>query len=222
VLTTVLYLHGLESGPQGRKARHLASAGFSVVAEPMPCGRAQVVRDPAVVLAGSVVAVAAVAATLRWGARGFALSAGSALAVAPLARAQLMRRIVGRSVGVQRRALAGQRIDVVVGSSFGGAVALGLLASGAWAGPTVLLCPAQELVARRCGWPPPPPLAALPVDSSRVVVVHGRADATVPVAHSQALVEGSRARLVLVEDDHRLAASATPERLAEWVALAQG
>jgi fermentation-respiration switch protein FrsA (DUF1100 family) len=187
----------------------------------MPCGRAQVVRDPAFVTVVSVAVVTAVIATLRWGARGFALSAGGALAAAPLARAQLMRRVVRRSVGVQRRALAARRIDVVVGSSFGGAVALWLLANGAWSGPTVLLCPAHQLVARRCGWPPPT-LASLPIDSSRVVVVHGRADTTVPVAHSHALVEGSRARLVLVDDDHRLAASATPERFAEWVALAQG
>ncbi|HEU4406659.1 MAG TPA: hypothetical protein VFS43_15435 [Polyangiaceae bacterium] len=61
------------------------------MAEPMPFGRAQIVRDPAVVLAGSVAAVAAVAATMRWGARGFALSAGSALVAAPLARVQLGR-----------------------------------------------------------------------------------------------------------------------------------
>jgi hypothetical protein len=44
----------------------------------------------------------------------------------------------------------------------------------------------------------------------------------VPIAHSQALVAGSSARLVLVDDDHRLSSSASPEQLADWIAMAEG
>jgi fermentation-respiration switch protein FrsA (DUF1100 family) len=217
---TVLFVHGLESGPRGRKAQHLAAAGFRVVSEWMPCGRDRIARDP-VVIAAAVAAVGVVGASAaRYGVAGLAIAGGVVWAAAPLARSRLMRRVLSRSVAVQARALAAHRVDVVVGSSFGGAVALELLLRGAWAGPTVLLCPAHQLVAERARRPPPPSLASLPDDvAARVVVVHGRRDETVPVAHSEALTAGSRARLVLVDDDHRLAATATPEGLASWIAL---
>ena len=128
-----------------------------------------------------------------------------------------MRRMMARSVDVQRRALAGHPIDAVVASSFGGAVAVELLRTGAWTGPTVLLCPAHGLVAERARLPVP----TLPA-VDRVLVVHGRADAVVPLAHSEALVAGTRARLVVVDDDHRLSATATPANLAAWVAEVTG
>lgn len=220
---TVLFVHGLESGPQGRKARYLASAGFNVVSELMPCGRAELPRDP-VVLGAAASAVAAIAVSGKAaGWFGFALATSLVGAAAPVAISRIMRRVFRRSVDVQLRALAAHPIDVVVGSSFGGAVALELLQRGAWAGPTVLLCPAQNLIARR-GWrPAPPSLASLPASlAAQVVVVHGRGDQIVPVAHSQELVAGSSARLVLIDDDHRLSASSSPEQLAAWIAMATG
>ena len=218
-MTTVLYVHGLESGPRGRKARTLEQAGFTVVSHLMPCGRAQVLRDPALLAAASAAVAVVAGGTVVAGGWGVLGSATAAAVAAPFVASRLLRRVFRRSVGVQTRALAGARIDVVVGSSFGGAVALDLLLTGAWTGPTVLLCPAHQLVARR-GWSPSPrSLTALPeAVASRVLVVHGRGDATVPVGDSRALVAGSRARLVLVDDDHRLSASATAANFAEWVA----
>jgi len=38
---TVLFIHGLESGAHGSKARHLTRAGFTVASKLMPCGRAR-------------------------------------------------------------------------------------------------------------------------------------------------------------------------------------
>jgi hypothetical protein len=219
VAKSVLFVHGLESGPRGRKARYLQSAGFTVVSDQMPCGRRQIARDP-VVIASAAIAVGAIAiAGLREG--GFGLvAAGAAVAVAaPFAAARLMRRVFRRSVGVQTRALAGHHVDVVVGSSFGGAVVVELLMRGDWSGPTLLLCPAHGLVAARARTAVPR-LATLPdAVTSRIVVVHGRRDETVPIAHSEALVAGTRARLVTVDDDHWLSATATPEQLAAWIAM---
>jgi len=218
---TVLFAHGLESGPRGRKARCLAAAGFAVVSEQMPCGRAHVARDPAVIAAAAAVVGVGTMSAIRWGVRGIAVVAGAALVTKALASAALTRRVLRRSVEVQTRALANHRVDVVVGSSFGGAVVLELLMRGLWSGPTVLLCPAHQLVRKRARMSPSLSLALLPdAVSSRIVVVHGRADETVPVAHSEALVAGSRARLIIVDDDHRLSASAMPERFVDWIALA--
>lgn len=170
----VLYVHGLESGPQGRKVRALAAAGLDVRAPQMPCGARRAAEDPAGM----------------W----------------------------SDSLDVQREALAHGPIDVVVGSSFGGAVTLALLHEAVWAGPTVLLCPAHRLMADRLGAPALPGLAALPDRGAEVLVVHGRQDAIVPVAHSRELVLGSSARLIEVDDDHPLTATATPDGLRGWVA----
>jgi hypothetical protein len=47
-MTTVLFVHGLESGPRGRKAQALEQAGYTVVAGQMPSGRRGAMRDPVV------------------------------------------------------------------------------------------------------------------------------------------------------------------------------
>ncbi|MBU8898683.1 hypothetical protein KRR26_24020 [Corallococcus sp. M34] len=214
-MTTVLYVHGLESGPRGTKARMLEQAGFRVVSAQMPCNRSAVVRDPVVI--GTVLVALGVLGVATW-ALGWvgALVAGAVLlGLQPFAKRWLVRRTVQRSIDVQLAMLKSYPVDVVVGSSFGGAIALELLARGAWTGRTVLLCPAQRLVAERVGHIAP----ALPSDVSRIVVVHGRQDETVPLAHSRALVAPRAARLIEVDDQHRLANTATPENFKQWIAL---
>lgn len=114
------------------------------------------------------------------------------------------------SVTAQAAALASRPPDVVVGSSFGGAVAVTLLARGLWRGPTVLLAPAAALY----GLP-----NRLPEDVT-VTVVHGIADEVVPLAHSRALAAtgtAGRVRLVEVEDAHRLQTLVDTGALAELV-----
>ncbi len=67
-----------------------------------------------------------------------------------------------------------------------------------------------------------PGFAGVPDDRiANVLVVHGTKDETVPLEHSRRLVAGTRARLITVDDDHRLTRSATAENLASWVALAR-
>lgn len=71
--------------------------------------------------------------------------------------------------------------------------------------------------------PPVASLATLPTDlAKQVVVVHGRHDEIVPVTHSQALVANAASTLILVDDDHRLSATATGENLASWIVRATG
>ena len=119
----VLYIHGLESGPGGRKVQHLRAAGLDVRAPAMPCGRSALLRDP---------------------------TAWPLLLLSAFGRPRrVTRRILERSLRIQRLALSG--VDVVVGSSFGGAIATRLVLEGSWRGPTLLLCPAGTLVAQRLG-----------------------------------------------------------------------
>ena len=157
----------------------------------MPCGRRALRRDPT---AWPLLALAAAGHPRR-----------------------ITERIVKRSLRVQREALATERVDVVVGSSFGGAVTTRLLLEGSWTGPTVLLCPAGGLVAERVRTEAPS-LSELPEEvAARILVVHGRQDEVVPFAHSEGLVAGTAARLQAVDDDHRLQTTSTPRGLASWV-----
>jgi predicted esterase len=102
------------------------------------------------------------------------------------------------SVALQARHVAMFGPDVVVGSSFGGAVALALLQRGAFSGPTVLLAPAHTHFAVESRIPP----------GARVVIVHGSRDAVVSIEDSRRLAaSGGRGLVdfVEVDDEHRLA-----------------
>jgi hypothetical protein len=217
-VTRVLYVHGLESGPAGHKARLLAEAGFEVSAVQMPCGRRHALRDRLLALwALSSVSLVAFAAwsTPPW-LMLVALVAGTTSF--PVVRLFVTRRVFTRSLEVQRRHLATTSVDVVVGSSFGGAIAVELLRAGDWRGPTVLLCPAYALVSRRSGRPPHLGFDGLSPDvTAQVLVVHGTKDQTVPLEDSRRLVARTSARLVTVDDDHRLSATATAPSLHAWV-----
>lgn len=109
-------------------------------------------------------------------------------------------------VAVHAAVLGSFEPDLLVGSSFGGAVAVELLRRGAWSGPTLLL--AQAAVKRD-------PNVSLP---RRVPVwlVHGRDDDLIDIADSRALAsrgDPERVRLLEVVDDHALHATVRNGRL---------
>mmetsp|Transcript_21187 Transcript_21187/g.56513 ORF Transcript_21187/g.56513 Transcript_21187/m.56513 type:complete len:225 (-) Transcript_21187:100-774(-) len=81
--------------------------------------------------------------------------------------------------------------DVVVGSSFGGAVAVEILLRGLWSGPTVLLAPAHQLLSRDFVIPP----------SIAVTVIHGLRDSVVPLGSSVRLASCSRDVVLVTPDD---------------------
>ena len=112
------------------------------------------------------------------------------------------------SVSVQAEAVARFSPQVVVGSSFGGAVLCALLKRGLYRGPSLLLAPATRLY---------DPQVALPRGRA-IVIVHGIADDVVPIELSRALA-ASAPGVVLheVEDDHRLSATVESGRLFDHV-----
>jgi alpha/beta superfamily hydrolase len=113
-------------------------------------------------------------------------------------------------VEVQAAALRSFCPDVLVGSSFGGAVAVELLRRGLWRGPTLLLAQAAVKRDRR---------ARLP-EGVRVWLVHGRRDDIVDPEDSRALAQTGTAdlvRLIEVDDDHPLHATVKGGRMLELV-----
>jgi len=114
------------------------------------------------------------------------------------------------AVATQATQIAARPPDALVGSSFGGAVALALLQRGLFSGPTVLLAPAHVHFGVEGRIP----------DRLRVLVVHGSRDAVVPIDDSRALARTGtpgRVELVEVDDEHRLATLLERDRLADLV-----
>jgi hypothetical protein len=115
-----------------------------------------------------------------------------------------------RCVWLHAEAIRRFEPDVVVGSSFGGAVAVALLQRGLWRGPTLLLAQA----AQRQGLRPELPRGV------PIWLVHGLRDDVVPLAESRALARSGSSdlvRLVEVDDDHALHALVRDGRLVRLV-----
>ncbi len=114
------------------------------------------------------------------------------------------------SVAAQLDALRRFEPDVLVGSSYGGAIAVALLQRGLWRGPTLLLAHA----ALRRGQP-----AVLP-EGVTVWLVHGTRDEIIDPDDSRALARSGspeRVRLIEVDDDHSLHSTVEDGRLVGWV-----
>ena len=111
------------------------------------------------------------------------------------------------ALSTQSEALAAFRPDVLVGSSFGGAVALALLQRGLWRGPTLLLAPAQAHFGVESSVP----------EGLRITVVHGTRDDICPLEHSRALARSASVELIEVDDDHRLSSLLEGDAIADLV-----
>lgn len=152
----VQFVHGLESGPGGSKARYLA-AHFPEALTP-----------------------------------------------------EMNTKDFEDSIRVQERAIRANPPDVLVGSSFGGAVAVALLQRGLWNGPTLLLAPAVKHFGLE-PWLP---------ENVRVLIVHGTRDAVVDIETSRVLEKSGTPGFVAMmelDDEHRLQSVLEGELLSELV-----
>jgi pimeloyl-ACP methyl ester carboxylesterase len=116
-----------------------------------------------------------------------------------------------QSVQIARRALEGAAIDVLIGSSRGGAVAMRI--ASASPAPLVLLAPAWRY------------FGAAPAVRRDTRILHGIKDNIVPLADSIELEQKNclpAENLVPINDDHRLASPLALEALLQTVVRAAG
>jgi pimeloyl-ACP methyl ester carboxylesterase len=197
----VLFIHGLESSPKGTKVRVLREQGFDVIAPDMHMGLLQLQRRNSALrqvlrlretrLIGASVLTAT--------AMGQPVVAGALALIFFLSRRRvLFARALARSfetcVEIQRQAVAREKPDIVVGSSWGGAVAAELILRGAWSGPTVLLAPAIQKVSAWTSKDASQKVVGLRERSAEVpmIVFHDPSDETIAHADSVELSRDSR------------------------------
>lgn len=106
------------------------------------------------------------------------------------------------SIALQREALqAEEPPDVLVGSSWGGAIVLQLVAEGTWSGPALVLCPAtRKILGIRRADDLTARLVALSLAShGKIKLVHGTSDRTIPIEDSRELALAAGLQLIEVE-----------------------
>ncbi|KAI9032346.1 hypothetical protein DFJ74DRAFT_654151 [Hyaloraphidium curvatum] len=114
-------------------------------------------------------------------------------------------------IEMQRRAVAEFKPSVIVGSSFGGAIAVDLIVEGTWKGPTLLLACAHGMLGRAMAnlapGGAPYQVPTLPAGVP-VLMVHATKDPVVPFADSLDLLANAEdkasVRLLEVDDTHGL------------------
>ena len=101
---------------------------------------------------------------------------------------------------------------VLIGSSWGGAVAALAIAKGFWTGPTILIAPAYKLAVGKSQDPDFSISAIYSAitqradhPSQRIIIVHGSEDETVPIADSREMASAIGAELLEIQGgDHRM------------------
>mmetsp|Transcript_22898 Transcript_22898/g.64315 ORF Transcript_22898/g.64315 Transcript_22898/m.64315 type:complete len:234 (-) Transcript_22898:303-1004(-) len=196
----VLFCHGLESGPTGKKVRHLEVHFAEVRCADMGMSLYSLGKENS--LTRSFFPTFWQTSPWQWG----AAAAEDSLT---------------RCLEIQRAAIADFNPDVVVGSSWGGGIALLALAEGLWSGPTVAIAPALHRVLRDAGelkykWAEVE--QRLAASAHCLTLVHGVADNTIPIADSETLAAAIHCELVRVDGgDHWLNDALLNGRLRELV-----
>ncbi len=218
----VLFIHGLEGHPQGTKVQLLRAQGFDVHAVDMYMSIRRLSRKNSVVrnllrlpetqLAGTGL-LGVMLAAVRYKGPLLGLAGLGLSAVWWSQRHQgLYREAISQSfercVQIQAEAVQQVQPEIVVGSSWGGAVAAELLIRGVWQGPSILLAPAVERVCQRMGDDDvQSKLQNLKRCAAQapVLVFHDPADAVVPHADSLRLEREAGVELRSVDaGGHRL------------------
>jgi len=205
----ILYIHGLESTNLGWKARYLKER-YSVHAPNLqtsiwnPTKRNAFLRHTAKnpwlifstmlfsFVAGTCVRSVWKGSTLK-NARFQALVASCLVCttVTIFQRKQIVQagasRCVKAVMSELRKELKVSQPDIIVASSLGGALAVRLMTEGTWKGKTLLLNPAQTKLSNLMG---EEQTLELPIECE-VVLLHGTADKTIPLRHSEALAKAN-------------------------------
>lgn len=222
----ILFVHGLESRANGSKTILLREQGFDVRAHDMDMGTSQISRKNSVVrmalrlpevqlvLGGLLVTLG-----LTRSKKGLMLAAALGGQWLTLRKNVVTGRALANSfaacVEIQKQAIAQENPDIVLGSSWGGAVVVELMRQGIWKGPTILLAPAVHRVCTKTGQGNSREISRQ-LRGNRVIIFHDPTDDVVPFVDSEVLASEGQFELRSVDGGgHRLMGICHDGRLAE-------
>jgi hypothetical protein len=203
----ILYIEGFSPGP-GLPFPLLRQLDFDVIKARMPYDCADHLKNPF-----GVLLVATMALSI-WGASFVGVWWGVIKRLA-------VKYCLDSCVRAYSLVLKSQRIDVVIGYSWGGGIACALLNRGLWEGPTLLIAPAGEQMWAHAGIIGPTLKEGFIAITSKTITVHGDGDAIVPLIETQRLHQGSlerQCRLIIAPDeDHFLKSVVNQSSLSKWI-----
>lgn len=225
----VLYIEGFSPGP-GLPSPLLTRAGcFKVISARMPYGISDHCCNPfglAIILAGT----ASIWFSSEVTGEDYGPSSGawwrallvlcSGFGACYILKLLAVGWCIDRCVNAYAAKIASHNPDIIIGYSWGGGIACGLLNRGLWKGATLLIAPAGEQMWAHAGRRPPSLRAdCMPVDAA-VMTLHGDADGIVPLAESRRLHAGANDAahqlVVAPGEGHFLENTVTHVALGEW------
>jgi hypothetical protein len=222
----ILFVHGLESHAQGSKTILLREQGFDVRAHDMHMGVMQLAQKNSVVrmalrLPEVQIVFGALATTLSLARSKQGLMLASTIGALwyatrrDIAMGKALANSFAACVEIQRAALLEDQPDIVVGSSWGGAVVVELMRQGVWNGKTVLLAPAVHRVCMKTKQGDSREIARQ-LRGKRIIIFHDPTDDVVPFADSEVLAAEGQLELRAVDGGgHRLLGICKDGRLAD-------
>lgn len=229
----VLFLHGLESGHKGRKYQAIRKSFTSVSSMDMSsyCNlRKNWIYQPFFALIPILISIPSIpliadTTPQKW--TFFSLIALPCVVAIVVCLRIGIRSVIRNCMRLQLKEIEAFQPDIIVGSSFGGAIAAFLILEGHWHGPALLLAPAYSIILRwsRFLWVTPFRPSVTSEGSSALIVV-GLSDKLITVKDSselqQALVDGGHhSRLVTVDDAHSLSRLCKPAKgISDWIEVA--
>jgi hypothetical protein len=213
----VLFIHGLESGPNGRKARLLRLLGHKVFVPDMRLLYRQSVRRGILLSVIGVAIGLCITHSLLHLYRGQLLMSCLAMAVLYFIFRYDLDRGFAKSTLLVTKEICKFHPDVVVGSSYGSAVLIRLIAIGVWTGPSLILSSVHNFL--HCNLIPVKP-------GGPILLVHGTGDHICSMHEVQKLTlrylsAGINAKLVIEPDDHALRDTFTRNQINGYLRFLQ-
>ncbi len=161
--TKVFFIHGLESGPEGGKVQMMREAGFEVRSVDMKMSAFRVTKKNSVirnvfrtqgfafwVLATATFGVISYFRDLSWQYILILFMGGNIIVYFFIKNllAEAWQKSIESCLALQIEPIKKFVPDVIVGSSYGGAITCELIRRGLWEGPTILLAPAYLRILR--------------------------------------------------------------------------
>jgi len=222
----LLFVHGLESRANGSKTILLREQGFDVRAHDMHMGVLQLSRTNSVarmalrlpevqMVSGALTTTLGLTRSKKGALLASAMGAAWYALRKDIVSGQALANSFAACVEIQRAALLQEQPDIVVGSSWGGAVVVELIRRGDWNGPTILLAPAVHRVFRKTKLGDSREIPR-PLRGKRIGIFHDPTDDVVPFADSESLAAEGQIELRAVDGGgHRLMGICNDGRLAD-------